>query len=52
MIIFKIRNSQRRIWEYYLRKKFMSKKNLGNLVELLIAQTVADEAKKELEKIK
>jgi hypothetical protein len=55
MIIVKVRPDRRRMWEYFLRKKFNSKKKLEILVEYLIMKTVAEEAKKsveELDKIK
>ena len=46
MIIVKVRPGRRRIWEYYLRKKYNSRKKLEVLVEYLVLKTVADEAKK------
>jgi hypothetical protein len=46
MIIVKVRPDRRRMWEYFLQKKYKSKKKLEILIEYLILKTVADEAKK------
>ena len=55
MIIVKVRPDRRRMWQYYLQKKYKSRKKLEVLIEYLVFKTVADEAKKavrELDKIK
>lgn len=51
MIGVKVSAARRRQWEYYLRKKFKSKKKLERLVEALVFEAVAEEAAKELKKI-
>jgi hypothetical protein len=51
MIIVKVRSDRRRIWEYFLRKKYHSKKKLEILIEYLVIKTVADEAKKEVDEL-
>jgi hypothetical protein len=48
MITIKIRDDKRRLWEFYLRKKYGSKKRLETLVEYLVLETVSEEAKKHL----
>lgn len=49
MIIIKVKESKRRLWQYYLRKKYHTQKSkLEKLVELLILEEVAKQEKKEL----
>ncbi len=50
MIIIKVKQSKRRLWEHYLRKKYHTQKiKLEKLVELLILEEVARQTKKEVE---
>ena len=51
MITVKVRPDRRRMWEYFLQKKYKSKKKLEVLIEYLVMKTVADEAKKALREI-
>ena len=51
MIKIEMPEGKRRIWQYWLRIRFKSKKGLGRLVERLILDAVADEAQKALKEI-
>lgn len=46
-----IGESKRRIWEYFLRKRFGGKMGLERMVEILLLDAVAEEVKKDLEKV-
>jgi len=50
MIEIRIRPTQRREWEYYLRRRFecSKKTKLETLIELLVATTVAEQMAKDM----
>jgi len=50
-IKIKVADYKARWWKYYLQNKYSNKKNLESNIKLLILQTVADEAEKELKRL-